>query len=274
VIRTIALITGVYHDEGGPSRLRRRLAAARESGAELAVLPELPLDPWIAAAPRPRDQDAEPPEGPRHRALANVAAAAGVSLLGGAVVLDPETGRRASTALLFGTDGGLLQRYRKVHIPNEEGFWEAAHYEPGRDPPEPIQVDGLTVGIQVCSDVQRLTGAQILAARGAEVILVPRATPPESWERWKLTLRAVAVAAAAYLISVNRPPEPDSPVGGPSVAIGPRGEVLVETDEETALAQIDPEAVRAARADYPGYLSFAPEVMAMGWAGLSKPGRR
>src|SRR5512141_193900 len=130
-ILSIALITEVFHGEGGDARLRAALDAARSFGAELAVLPELPLDPWFPCARTVRDADAEPPDGPRQQRLATAAAAAGLAVLGGAVVRDPASGRRHNTALLFDAAGRLLGTHRKAHLPNEEGYWEADHYEPG-----------------------------------------------------------------------------------------------------------------------------------------------
>ena len=61
----VAMIHDVFHDACGPARLRQRLAEARAAGAELAVLPELPLDPWIPATREHRDDDAEMPSGRR-----------------------------------------------------------------------------------------------------------------------------------------------------------------------------------------------------------------
>src|SRR5262249_53186457 len=66
----VALLSEVFVGDGARDRLAARLAAARGLGAELAVLPEIPLNPWSPATTVPRDEDAEPPEGPRHRALA------------------------------------------------------------------------------------------------------------------------------------------------------------------------------------------------------------
>src|SRR5687768_657364 len=128
---TIALISDVFHDAAGPARLKDRLRAARAQGAALAVLPELPLNPWSPATQVRREDDAESPEGPRHQVLAAAARETGVSVIGGAIVRDPKTGKRHNTALVFDRAGTLVARYRKVHLPEEDGFWETKHYEPG-----------------------------------------------------------------------------------------------------------------------------------------------
>ena len=63
----IALIHDVFFDGDAVERLDTLLDAAKAGGAELAVLPELPFDPWIPGTREVRGGDAEESEGPRHR---------------------------------------------------------------------------------------------------------------------------------------------------------------------------------------------------------------
>jgi predicted amidohydrolase len=262
----IALVTEVFFDDLDGERLTLRLLEARAAGADLAVLPELPLDPWVPARPEVNPDDAEGPEGRRHQLQANAARDAGIAVLGGAIVRDPKIGKRHNTALLFDKRGKLAASYQKIHLPYEEDFWEAAHYEPGTEPPTVISGFALPLGIQICSDANRTSGCQLLAAQGAGAIVVPRATPAETWPRWRLVLRADAVTSAAYVVTVNRPSSGESsPFGGPSAVIAPDGEIVVETTERLAVVRLDSEVVARARADYPGYLSYHPDVHERGW---------
>jgi N-carbamoylputrescine amidase len=263
---TVALITEVFAGEEAAPRLRRRLDEAREGGAVLAFLPELPLDRWAPATRKALDEDAEPPGGRRQALQAEAARASGVAVVGGAIVTDPETGRRHNTALVYGGDGGLLGSYRKLHLPQEPGFWEASHYEPGDEPPAVVEAAGLRLGLQICSDANRPAMALVPAALGAEVVAAPRATPPGSYERWKLVLRANAVTGCTFVISVNRPEDREgTDIGGPSLAIAPDGEVLVESTAPLALATLDLERLREAREDYPGYLDLRADLYARAW---------
>jgi len=259
----------LFHDDSEGARLVDALRDARHAGGELAVLPELPLNTWCPSGPEPRDEDAEPPEGPRQGRMADGAGTAGLAVLGGAIVRSSRSGRRYNTALLYDAAGELVASHRKIHLPDEEGFWEARHYSPGTSPPAVVDGLGIPLGILVCSDIQRPQAAHLLAASGAELLLVPRATPESSYARWLLVLRAVAMTAACYLVSVNRPgPEAGVGIGGPSVAIGPDGEVLLETTERNAVVDIDRRVVREARQDYPGYLSARADLYALGWSRL------
>jgi predicted amidohydrolase len=270
----VALITEVYPEPDRYAGLAPRLAEARAAGAALAVLPELPLDRWCPATREASDADAEPPGGPREQAMSAAAASAGIGLVGGAIVRDPDTGRRHNTALAFDPSGRLVGSYRKLHLPQEEGFWEASHYEPGDVPPRPLDGFGLSLGLQVCSDANRQTMFQALAALGAELIVAPRCTPRSSYERWKLVLRADAVTTASFVISTNRPgPECGVEIGGPSIAIAPDGEVLLESEAPLACIELDPERVRVARLDYPGYLDVRADLYARTWREIARSKR-
>lgn len=262
---TVALVSDVFFEEDADERLARRLAEARAAGAELAVLPELPLDPWVPVRREARPEDAEEPGGPRHRRLAGAARKAGIAVLGGAIVV--EGGRRVNRALAFDGSGRLAGSYDKVHLPSEEGFWETAHYQSGLEPPRPIAAFGLPIGLQVCSDLNRPTGCYLLAARGAAAILAPRATEPATWERWRLVLRADAITSCAWVASVNRPrPETGVALGGPSVVIAPDGEVVAESTDVLTVARLDRERVRRAQRQYPGYMEVPAALYAAGWS--------
>jgi predicted amidohydrolase len=267
----VALVTEVFPDDLKGVHLRSLLTRAREAGAGLAVLPEIPLNAWSPATKTTRDDDAEEEGGSRQQRMAAAAEASGLALVGGAIVRDAETRVRYDTALLYGAKGELVASYRKVHLPAEEGYWETSHYEAGDDVPR--VVDGplpFSLGLQICSDVNRPSFAQLLAHQGAELIVAPRATPPESYERWKLVLRANAVMSGAFVISVNRPrPEGGAPIGGASVAIAPDGTVLAETTEPVHVVTLKRSVLAAARADYPGYLKRFPELYARGWRELA-----
>jgi N-carbamoylputrescine amidase len=261
-----ALITDVFFTSDAEARLRSRLLQAKGLGADLAVLPEIPLNPWSPATPVARDEDAEPPGGWRHQLAAAAARECGIGLVAGAIVQDPATGRRRNTALAFDAGGSLVGTYAKVHLPDEPGFHEPAHYEPGDIPAAPMRAFSLPIGVQICSDINRPAAAHALAASGAAAILHPRATEQATYERWKLVLRATALTACAYVLSVNRPgPEQGVPIGGPSLAVDPRGEVLAETTEPVTVVTLDEAVIAAARRGYPGYLRTNAVLYARAW---------
>jgi predicted amidohydrolase len=267
---TLAIITEVFPDPSTWNRVPEVLREAGELEADLAVLPEIPLNPWSPASKTAREEDAEEVDGPRQKVLSSGASEAGVAVLGGAIIRDPDSGVRHNTALLYDGSGSCLARYKKIHLPQEEGYWETSHYEPGHEPPTVVSGLPLKIGFQVCSDVNRTTGFQLLGAMGAEVVLVPRCTPEQTYERWKLVLRANAVTSGCYVVSSNRPaPSKDGLIGGPSIAISPTSEVLLETTDRLSVVTLKRSVLEEARADYPGYLKVYPDVYARGWKGLA-----
>jgi predicted amidohydrolase len=262
----IALIRRVFPDRDVVGRLSDALKQARSRGAQLAVLPEIPLNVWSPSSKVRHDDEAEPPAGRRQRAMSDAAREVGIALIGGAIIRDPKTGRCHNTALAFDKSGELIGSYRKLHLPDEEGFWETSHYDPGDEPPSVIHGLPLPIGIQICSDVNRPEGSHLLGALGAEVIVCPRATEAATFARWKTVLTANAITSCTYVISVPRPqPEFGVPLGGPSFAVAPTGEILAEDTEPMIHVTVDRNILDQVRRRYPGYLPVRADLYAQGW---------
>lgn len=262
---TVALVSEVFWQPDGHVRLKQRLAEAAERGADLAVLPELALNPWSPAFEDANEDDAEPTGGPRSQALSEAAAEARIGVVGG-VIHRAEDGTRTNRSLVFDRRGSLVATYDKLHLPEEPGFWETRHYQAGARAPDVIHAFGLPIGVQVCSDTNRPEGTYILGARGAMAVVIPRATEERTYQRWKTVFRANALTACLYVLSVNRPdPEHDVPMGGPSVAFDPEGQLLVETTERMALVTLDASEVVTARRGYPGHLPIRARLYADAW---------
>ena len=206
----VALIRMVFPDCDAVGGLRDALKQAHSQGAQLAVLPEIPLNAWSPASKVRQDDEVEPPAGPRHRAMSDAAREVGIGLIGGAIIRDPKTGRCHNTALAFDTSGELIGSYRKLHLPEEEGFWETSHYDPGDKPPSVIHGFPMQLGIQVCSDVNRPEGSLLLGALGAEVIVCPHVPAledrPDRQRINELHLRDLGPTAATGIRRTTRWP--------------------------------------------------------------------
>lgn len=262
----VALLSDVFFGDDAFDRLRDRLAHAKGLGAQLVVLPELPLQGWAPATRQVRDEDAEVLGGPRQELLRAAALEVGVAVLGGAIVRDGRSGRRENQALVIDGEGRERGRYAKLHLPQEPGFWEADHYEAGAGALPLFALHGVPFGIQICSDINRPQGAHILAARGARLVCNPRATEPDTFDEWRLVMRATAKTAATWIVSVNRPrSEGGTPLGGPSIAIDPTGAVVLESSETFAFVDVDTARNDAAILEYPGYLAVRSDVYAEAW---------
>ncbi len=231
----------------------------REVQADLVVLPELPWHRWCPAQPErdPQDEDLG-----RAEQQAQVARDSGKWLLSGSLL------NRRNTALLYSPQGELKLRYEKVHLPQEPGFWEANHYDPGEKGPGVCDDLGFPLGVQLCSDIQRPFGSMFLRAQGAAAILLPRATERGTYKNWRLVMQAMARLSGCYLLSVNRPDLDDPPIGGPSVVIGPDGEVLAESSDPWLIFTLRHDEIVKARAEYPGYLDVPHQLYAQAWSSV------
>ena len=117
----------------------------------------------------------------------------------------------------------------------------------------------------------RYAAEPALPLSGAMAMLNPRATEEATYQRWTVVFRANAMTSACYVLSVNRPyPEQGVQLGGPSVAIDPRGDVILETTDRMALVTLDASAVLEARRNYPGYLPVRARLYADAWDEIAR----
>ncbi|MFG0258662.1 MAG: carbon-nitrogen hydrolase family protein [Phycisphaerales bacterium JB043] len=270
---TVGLISDVFYQDDAEERLHARLREAKSLGAELAVIPECGCNSWCPATKDARDEDAEDPGGARATMQSRAARDVGIGLVGAAIVRDPGDGRRYNTALVFDDEGELIGTYAKCHIPEEEGFWESSHYEASPHPPARIDGFAMPIGVQICSDNNRPEGCHLLGAQGVECILNPRAATQHEVVKWRPVWTANALTSCAYVLSVNRPsPEQDVPIGGPSIAIAPNGEVILDTMDTVSVVTLERSVIERARRDYPGYLAVRSDLYARAWESIAASG--
>lgn len=161
-----------------------------------------------------------------------------------------------NTALVFDTDGSLCGKYRKMHIPDDPGFYEKFYFTPGDMGFEPINTSLGKLGVLVCWDQWYPEAARLMALRGAEMLIYPTAIgwnpddPQDEKERqreaWIIIQRAHAVANGIPVISVNRfgfeedPSELTSGIDfwGSSFVAGPQGEVLFMAPDNAPCEQV------------------------------------
>jgi predicted amidohydrolase len=234
------------------------VAAAASRGAHLVVLPE------VVAWRGPRDAEPSAIEtipGPTSEAMSALARAHGVVLCAGSwLEQSPSDERAFNTTCVFGTDGALLARYRKIHlfdvdIPGQVAVRESDTRAPGVDAvvvPTPLG----TLGLSICYDLRFPELYRRLAHAGAELLLVPSAfTAPTGAAHWEVLLRARAIENQCYVLAANQTGR--SPHGfadyGNSMVVDPWGVVLARAEEGEAVvvAEIDREHLRRVRRELP-----------------------
>jgi N-carbamoylputrescine amidase len=239
--------------------IEREIAAAATAGARLVLLQELHNGAYFCQQEAVDCFDlAEPIPGPSCDRLGEVARAQGV------VIVASLFERRAAgvyhnTAVVFEKDGRLLGRYRKMHIPDDPGFYEKFYFTPGDLGFVPIDTSVGRLGVLVCWDQWYPEAARLMALAGAEILFYPTAI---GWDRgddeaerarqldaWLTVQRAHAIANGVPVLSCNRvgfesSPRADDPgiqFWGNSFACGPQGEWLARAGEapQTLLVDID-----------------------------------
>jgi len=235
-----------------------RMAAA--SGAQLVVLQELHTSTYFCQVESPALFDlAETIPGPSTETLGKLAGELGVVLVA-SLFERRAAGLYHNTAVVFEKDGSIAGIYRKMHIPDDPGFYEKFYFTPGDLGFNPIKTSVGTLGVLVCWDQWFPEAARMMALAGADLLIYPTAI---GWDRddsaseqqrqhdaWVTVQRGHAVANGLPLLAVNRvgfessPQQPDVGIQfwGGSFAAGPQGEMLAEAsheNEEIVLVEID-----------------------------------
>ncbi|MGB5597817.1 MAG: carbon-nitrogen hydrolase [Thiothrix litoralis] len=158
------------------------------------------------------------------------------------------TGLYHNTAVVLDTDGSIAGKYRKMHIPDDPGYYEKFYFTPGDLGFTPIKTSLATLGVLVCWDQWYPEAARLMALAGAELLLYPTAigwnpqdTPKEQTrqrEAWITIQRSHAVANNIPVLSANRIGFEGDPSGqtagsqfwGSSMIVGWQGELLAQAD--------------------------------------------
>ncbi len=248
-----------------------KIHEAAAKNADLVILPELHLDPYFCQNEDYNHFDlAQPIPGPTTGLLSELAKKLGI------VIVSTLFERRApglyhNTAVVFDKDGRLAGKYRKMHIPDDPGFYEKYYFTPGDIGFKPIETSIGKLGVLVCWDQWYPEGARLMTLAGADLLIYPTAIgwdPEDSDEEqdrqlnaWITIQRSHAVANGIPVIACNRvgfEKAPDSDAGiifwGNSFIAGPQGELLTTanaTDSQLLLTVIDKAKTERVRQIWP-----------------------
>ena len=239
--------------EDNRQRLAQKIALLAQQGAELIVLQELRNGLYFCDEEHvERFDQAEPIPGPSTEFYGELAKRYGIVIV--TSLFERRTaGLYHNTAVVIERDGSIAGKYRKMHIPDDPGYYEKFYFTPGDLGFEPIQTSIGRLGVLVCWDQWYPEAARLMALRGAELLIYPTAigfdsndTPDEQQRQrtaWQTVQRGHAVANGLPVVTVNRVGwETDIQFWGTSFACGPQGELLYEAPadkEAEAIIDID-----------------------------------
>ena len=231
--------------EANKQRLAEKIRKLAHEGAELVVLQELHNGLYFCQVEDVNLFDqAEPIPGPSTEFFGALAKELQI------VIVTSLFERRAAglypnTAVVLEKDGSIAGIYRKMHIPDDPGYYEKFYFTPGDLGFQPIQTSVGKLGVLVCWDQWYPEAARLMALAGAEMLIYPTAIgydphdTRDEQERqrmaWQTVQRGHAVANGLPVITVNRVGDEDGvPFWGTSFVAGPQGELLYEapTDQE------------------------------------------
>ncbi|WP_149705709.1 carbon-nitrogen hydrolase [Campylobacter concisus] len=165
-----------------------------------------------------------------------------------------------NTAFVFERDGSVAGKYRKMHIPDDPGFYEKFYFTLGDIGFEPIETSLGKLGVLVCWDQWYPEAARLMALKGAKILIYPTAIgwfegdsedeKSRQLEAWVAVQRGHSVANGLPVVAVNRVGFEKDDSGmmdgikfwGNSFVFGPQGEQLFRansTDELCKIVEID-----------------------------------
>lgn len=242
------------------AKLEHNIRELSEKGAQLVVLQELHNSLYFCQTEDVDKFDlAEPIPGPSTEFYSKIAAECNIVLVT-SLFERRAAGVYHNTAVVFEKDGTVAGLYRKMHIPDDPGYYEKFYFTPGDIGFKPINTSIGKLGVQVCWDQWFPEGARLMALQGADILIYPTAIGYEPGdlkeeqerqrEAWITVQRGHAVANGLPVISVNRTGYESAPSGngngiqfwGSSFVCGPQGEILSQASqdkEENLLVEIN-----------------------------------
>lgn len=171
-----------------------------------------------------------------------------------------------NTAAVIDADGRYLGKYRKMHIPDDPGFYEKFYFTPGDLGYRVFDTRYACIGVLICWDQWYPEAARLTALRGAEILFYPTAigwaSSEESQEvrraqhqAWKTMQLSHAVANGVFVAAANRVGvEGELEFWGQSFVSDPFGQVIAEAaheDDAILMASCDRSRIGFYRAHWP-----------------------
>ena len=176
-----------------------------------------------------------------------------------------------NSAYIIDTDGSEAGLYRKMHIPDDPGYYEKFYFTPGDLGFKAFNTKIGKIGTLICWDQWYPEGARLTALQGAEVLFYPTAIgwhPHEKaqygkkqFDAWQTIQRGHAIANGLFIAACNRvgfekPVETSAGIEfwGASFIAGPQGEILAQAShdqEEIIMAEVDLALMEDVRRNWP-----------------------
>lgn len=228
-------------------RACRKITEAAASGAQIVCLQELFTTRYFCQTEEYAPFTyAESIPGSSTDRLQRLAGALGVVIVA-SLFEKRDRGLFHNTAAVLDADGSYLGKYRKMHIPDDPGFYEKFYFTPGDLGYKVFDTRYARIGVLICWDQWYPEAARLTALKGAEILVYPTAIGWAASERspevrtaqqcaWKTMQLSHAVANGVFVAAANRVGiEGDLEFWGNSFVSDPFGQVLAEAGHQDAI---------------------------------------
>jgi len=248
------------------------IESAAKQGANLVLLQELHNGLYFCQTEDPHQFDlAETIPGPSTDKLGQLAKTHQLVIVA-SLFEKRAAGLYHNTAVVIDSDGSIAGCYRKMHIPDDPGFYEKFYFTPGDMGFNPIQTSLGKLGVLVCWDQWFPEAARLMALAGADLLLYPtaigwnpsddQAEQQRQLDAWITIQRAHAIANGIPVAVCNRtgfeaaPDNSDNGIRfwGNSFVVGPQGELLAQASAdqtEILFAKLDMQRSESVRRIWP-----------------------
>jgi len=232
------------------SNVELAIRQAASGGAKIICLPELFEHRYFCQTENHKYFDlAQPIPGPTTDHLKKLAAELQVVIIA-SLFEKRARGLYHNTVAVLDADGSYLGKYRKMHIPDDPGFYEKFYFTPGDLGYKVFDTRYARIGILICWDQWFPEAARLTAMMGAEILFYPTAigwdisqhqkANAEQYQAWQTIQRSHAIANGIHVVAVNRVgQEGNIKFWGGSMVINPFGTVLWECNQQEAIQVIE-----------------------------------
>jgi N-carbamoylputrescine amidase len=246
------------------TRAQAMIRDAAAQGAQLIVTQELFTSHYFPQTEDDRQFDlAEPIPGPTSTKLCELAESLNVSIAGS--LFERRTaGVYHNTCIVIDSQGRIISRYRKMHIPDDPGFYEKFYFTPGDTGFQTITTRYGKIGVLICWDQWFPEAARLTALSGAQILFYPTAIGYQAFDEsvadkqvqaWQTIQKAHSIANGVFTVVVNRVGQEDQlNFWGKSFVSDPFGEVLAEAsakDPEVLVIDCDLSLIEETRQGWP-----------------------
>jgi len=220
-----------------------RIREAASKGARVIILQELFTSLYFCDVENYDNFDlAEVIPGPTTDTLSILAAELEVVIVA-SLFEKRSQGLYHNTTAVINADGAYLGKYRKMHIPDDPGFYEKFYFTPGDLGYKVFKTKFLTIGVLICWDQWYPEAARITALMGAELLVYPTAigwstaqdedTNKQQYDAWQVMQRSHAIANGIHVAAVNRVGEENGiKFWGGSFIANPFGVILQQSSHQ------------------------------------------